>query len=166
MPGPAIRTDIVDVYVFRRRAQEPVGTSGVEFLQLRRVEEPAAGTWQPVMGHIEAGETPTQAAVREAGEETGLRPGAPGWVGLWVLQGVRPYYLASANAVMMAVCFALEVDEEFEPHAGREHNDHRWVWSSETERAFMWLSQRAACEEIVSEFVPAGSAVRDLLRVG
>ncbi|MCE7972900.1 MAG: NUDIX domain-containing protein [Leptolyngbya sp. PLA1] len=166
MPGPAIRTDVVDVYVFRRRAQGPGVAGGVEFLQLRRVEEPAAGTWQPVMGHIEADEAPTRAAVRELGEEIGLRPGMPGWLGLWALQEVRPYYLASANALMMSVCFALEVDEEFEPHAGPEHNDHRWVWSSEAERAFLWLSQRAACEEILREIVPPDSAVRDLLRVG
>jgi len=165
MPGPEIRTDVVDVYVFRRRDQGPGGASGVEFLQLRRAVQPAAGTWQPVMGHIEAGEAPAQAAVREVGEEVGLKPGMPGWLGLWVLQGVRPYYLASADAVVMSVCFALEVNEEFEPRAGAEHSDHRWVWSSEAERAFLWLSQRAACGEIVREIVPPASAVRDLLRV-
>jgi hypothetical protein len=31
MPGPAIRTDIVEVYVFRRPAAR-VGAQGVEFL--------------------------------------------------------------------------------------------------------------------------------------
>lgn len=165
MPGPAIRTDVVDVYVFRRRAQGPGGAADVEFLQLRRVNPPAPGTWQPVMGHIEAQETPGQAAIRELSEEIGLRRGMPGWLGLWVLQEVRPYYFASSNVVMMSVCFAAEVGEEFEPTQGAEHGDYRWVWSSEADRAFLWLSQRGACGEILREIVSPASAVRELLRV-
>ena len=47
MPGPQLRSDIVDVYVFRRVAA-PRGAA--EFLQLRRVSGiRMGGSWQPVM---------------------------------------------------------------------------------------------------------------------
>ena len=54
MPGPQMRTDIVDVYVFRRPSLD--AGAAAEFLQLRRISGAMAGSWQPVMGHVEAGE--------------------------------------------------------------------------------------------------------------
>lgn len=82
-PGPRIRTDIVDVYVFTRvaphanppkptfapRGRNPgssASTGGMEsessgsekpdlyFLQLLRTKPPLHNTWHPVMGHIDA----------------------------------------------------------------------------------------------------------------
>ena len=62
-----IRVAIVDVYVLRPAA------GGWEALCLRRApDERSAGTWETVHGHIEDGERPTDAAVRELREETGL----------------------------------------------------------------------------------------------
>ena len=43
---------------------------------MRRVKAPVAGSWQPVMGHVEAGETPPEAGMRECVEEIGVRPTA------------------------------------------------------------------------------------------
>ena len=65
--GPRIRSDIIEVMVFRT----PEG-SGPELLQIKRARDPLKDTWQPVMGHIEPGETAVQAALRELREETGL----------------------------------------------------------------------------------------------
>src|ERR1043165_3075717 len=86
--GPRLRTDIVDVYLARRVED------GFEFLQLRRREAPLAGTWQPVMGHIEERETALAAAVRELHEECALRRDDPRLLGLWALEQVHPYFLA------------------------------------------------------------------------
>ena len=69
MAGPSVRTDIVDVYVFRHGATG--GRGDVQFLQMRRCHGAMAGTWQPVMGHVEEGETATETAARELAEETG-----------------------------------------------------------------------------------------------
>lgn len=101
LPGPRIRSDIVDVYVFARvRAGEGppsplfagrgshAARSGammegelgaptrprVYFLQLLRSKEPLNNTWHPAMGHIDAGETAVACALREAHEELGLTP--------------------------------------------------------------------------------------------
>ncbi|MBA2553039.1 MAG: NUDIX domain-containing protein, partial [Geodermatophilaceae bacterium] len=41
-------------------------------LLIRRGQPPHAGSWSLPGGRIEAGETPRQAVVREAAEETGL----------------------------------------------------------------------------------------------
>jgi mutator protein MutT len=42
------------------------------YLILRRNEEPLAGEWDLPGGFVEMGESPTEAVVREVGEETGL----------------------------------------------------------------------------------------------
>ena len=99
-----LRTDLVDVYIFRRGV-EP------EFLQLERAKEPLTRTWQPVMGHALAGETALACAVREIQEETGLT--AHGVVGFWSLTQVSPYYLASVDAVVLSPRFAAEVPPEW-----------------------------------------------------
>ncbi len=99
MPGPTIRTDIVEIYVFRRLAPaaigagQPQGVLAIEFLQLRRAKGLMVGGWHPVMGHVEAGETAAQAAVRELAEETHYAPGH-GLVGLWQLELVNNFYIA------------------------------------------------------------------------
>lgn len=47
-----------------------IHTPAREILLLERVHPP--GFWQSVTGSLEAGESPSQAALREVGEETGL----------------------------------------------------------------------------------------------
>src|SRR4051812_5160568 len=99
---PAVRTDIVEVFVFRRLVGH-----GVEFLQLRRTPAPLAGSWQPVMGHVEPGETATAAALRELREETGYAPGS-GLLRFWQLELVNTFFLASLDAIMLSPGFAAE----------------------------------------------------------
>lgn len=150
-----VRTDLVDVYVFRRDA------GAVEFLQLRRVGEPLAGTWHPLMGHLEPGEAAPACARRELAEEVGLQAGDPSLLGLWALQGVHPYYLASRDAVMLTPRFAGEVRPDWSPNLNEEHDAHRWVREV---KLFMWPGQRAACTEILEVIVPGGAAP-DAMRV-
>ena len=172
MPGPLIRTDIVDVYVFRRCGDRKGGPGGVEFLQLRRSSKvkALAGTWQPVMGHVEAGETATHAALRELREETGFGPNADdpqrALLGFWQLESLNTFFLASIDAVMMSPCFAAEVGPLGEPVLDESHDAYRWVLRDHADRQFMWPGQRVAIEQIVRDILPEESPLRALLRVG
>ncbi len=169
MTGPPVRSDVVDVYVFRLRRDHagsgqcprPPGHVGVvEFLQMRRVDKPMAASWQPVMGHIQhqtaigEGETATEAALRELQEETGYRPGG-GLVAFWQLESVNTYFLASENCIMMSPCFAAQVTAEIDPVPDLAHDSFRWVRRDHVDRCFVWPGQRLAVGYIVRELLPA-----------
>src|SRR5262245_56503785 len=149
MPGPKIRTDIVEVYVFRRpRGGSPEHAArGVEFLQLHRSSGKISHTWQPVMGHVEEGETATQAALRALKEETGYAPGN-GLMAAWQIEAVNTYFLASIDAVMMSPGFAVEVSPGVEPRLDESHDGARWVLRDACDRLFFWPGQRRAVTEI------------------
>ena len=160
MTGPAIRTDIIDVYVFRRGHR----SRGVEFLQLRRSSGTLAKTWHPVMGHIEPGETATAAALRELAEETGYRP-EDGLLGFWQLERVNTYFLARLDAVMMSPCFAAEADPNITPNLDEAHDQVRWVGHDHVDRTFMWPGQRQATGEILREVISPDSIASAVLRI-
>ncbi|HEX9708613.1 MAG TPA: NUDIX domain-containing protein, partial [Candidatus Thermoplasmatota archaeon] len=105
MPGPSIRTDIVDVYVFRLPKRAVPATAAPraarpEFLQVHRATGALSGTWQPVMGHVRDGETAVEAALRELGEEAGYALGR-GLRALWQLESPNTYFLASHDCMML-----------------------------------------------------------------
>lgn len=138
-PGPRIRTDVVDVYVARR------GALGLEFLQLRRARDPLRGSWQPIMGHIEAGESAVQAAKRETKEEVGLERSAA--LGLWQLEQVHPFFLAGSDEIVMSPRFVTEVGLAWKPVLNQEHSEFRWVQEAKVGEMFVWPGQRAAIAE-------------------
>lgn len=157
--GPRVRTDVVDVYLFRRAAE---ARSGVEFLQLLRASEPLGRTWQPLMGHVESRETAPMTALRELREEVGLDPSSASWIGLWALEQVHPFYIAAIDSMVFSPRFACEVAPGWSPILNDEHSGHRWV---DDAASFMWPGQRRCLEEILSEIVPEWSLARDRLRV-
>jgi dATP pyrophosphohydrolase len=138
-----IRTDVVDVYIVRRSAD-----STIEFLQLRRVEEPLRGTWQPIMGHVHDAETSSAAAMREMLEEVGLR--REDTLVMWALEQVHPYYIARLDAVMLTPRFAALVPQGWTPRLNEEHDAFRWIPQSNVAESFVWPGQRACCTEIVA----------------
>lgn len=158
MAGPPIRSDIVEVYIFRRLAER----RSPEFLQMRRARGALSGTWQPVMGHIEEGESAPQTALRELAEETGFRPG-PGMLGFWQLELVNTYYLASHESVVLSPGFAVEVTAGIEPVLDADHDAHRWVPRDRVGRMFLWPGQRAAIDHIVHDILSAGSEMLPFL---
>ncbi len=153
-PGPKVRTDVVDVYVFVRTQ------SHVQFLQILRAREPMLGSWHPVMGHVEPGETAIQAAARECLEELGLDVRSA--VGFWALEETFPFYLPARDAVMMSPRFAVEVREGWQPVLNAEHSDARWVAGDEGD--WLWPGQAACVRAILRDLVPAG-ARREALAV-
>lgn len=164
---PRIRTDIVDVYVFRRFPDESISRSEpyIEILQLCRAAAPLAETWQPVMGHIEEGETAAACAMRELHEEVGLARGDAALVGLWALEQVHPFFMAELDAVIASPRFAAEVARTWEPCLNREHSAARWVPTHQAHRYFMWPGQLAALREITDSLLRPGSLAAEALRI-
>ena len=87
---------------------------------VRRAIEPGYGKWVFPGGAIEPGETPEQAAVREAREETGLEVRLDGLINIYSYSGRTPVIVVYA-ATMIGGC--LGCDDEgleakfFEPDA-------------------------------------------------
>lgn len=149
-----IEVGTVDVFVIHE------SPSGWRVLALQRALDtrcPAA--WEPVHGHIEAGEEPEDAAVREVREETGLEVDR-----LYVVR-VQPFYLRKRRAVEMAVVFAAFVTDSAVAIAV-EHQQHAWLSVDEALARFAFPGERASLREIV-ELLSAGDAgpVDDVTRV-
>ena len=89
------------------------------------------GTWLPVGGELEAGETPLEAARRELAEESGLGGRFAPLVG--AADGVPPGYLgyeehlAGKKGLHMNFVFVADVDESAEIVPNHEFGDWRWV---------------------------------------
>jgi 8-oxo-dGTP pyrophosphatase MutT (NUDIX family) len=168
--GPRVRTDVVDLYVATLRSGTASSRDGGDpewaFLQLLRAKPPLPDTWQPVMGHIEAGETAVDAVLREAREEIGLDLHNPQETdGLWALEQVYPFYIAAIDCVVMSPRFVAVVKGGWEPTLNREHSLWRWVPASSAWRQFMWPGQMAALREI-AELLNNHGPARDALRLG
>lgn len=162
MNGPTIRSDIIDVYIFRRPASAPGKDHSVEFLQLRRSRAPMLGDWHPVMGHIEAGESAVETMIRELGEETGLRVPSD-VVNAWALEQVHPFFMADRNEIHLSPRFTVEVASDWEPSLNTEHDAGRWINASSVATAFMWPGQLASIAEILAMLAQPLS--RDALRL-
>ncbi|MBL8745724.1 MAG: NUDIX domain-containing protein [Phycisphaerae bacterium] len=154
--GPRLRSDIVDVYIFRR------APNAIEFLQLLRAGEPLIHTWQPIMGHVEPGETASQTAVRELKEEVALAHDSPACLAFWSLEQVHPYYVAAIDCIVLSPRFAVEVAPGWEPRINAEHTAARWVSDS---GSFMWPGQKKSIEEINAEIVNPRSLSRTALLI-
>jgi dATP pyrophosphohydrolase len=173
--GPRIRSDIVDVYVARISEPERVSRSHdgdspdtripalVQLLQMKRTRDPLAQTWQPVMGHIEAGETAIDAALREVREEVGLEVRSADCLGVWALEQVYPFYIASIDCIVLSPRFVAVVTSTWQPKLNAEHSEYRWVAEHDARAMFMWPGQAAAIADlgpIVRGTSPAGAHSR------
>jgi 8-oxo-dGTP pyrophosphatase MutT (NUDIX family) len=142
---------VVDVYVI-----DPAW----RVLVLRRgLDTRCPGSWETVHGHIEPGERPEQAAVREVREETGLP------IERLYNVTVQPFYLHGMGAVQLAVVFAAFVPAA-PVHLGPEHGDFAWLTHGAARARFIWPRSRVALDEIRS-LISTGTAgpVEDVLRV-
>jgi type II secretory ATPase GspE/PulE/Tfp pilus assembly ATPase PilB-like protein/8-oxo-dGTP pyrophosphatase MutT (NUDIX family) len=145
----------IDVYVIRPLAE------GWRVLVLQRALDTRCPTaWETVHGHIEEGEEPEDAALREVREETGLETGR-----LYNVT-VQPFYLHRSHTVQLAVVFAAFVDEPAAFTLGGEHQRAEWLSVDEALDRFQWPREREALREI-AHLLRTGDAgpVEDVLRV-
>jgi 8-oxo-dGTP diphosphatase len=89
------------------------------------------GTWLPIGGELEVGETPLEAAKRELREETGLEGAFLPIVG--ALDGVPPGLIgyeehqAGTKGLHMNFVFACQVAQAAEVTPNDEFDGYRWV---------------------------------------
>ena len=111
-------------------------------------------------GHIEPGEEPEEAALRELREETGLNVER-----LYVVR-VQPFYLRRTRTLQLAVVFAAFIAEPGDVTIGAEHQRAEWLSVDDALTRFAFPGERASLREVV-ELLVAGDAgpVEDVMRV-
>jgi Tfp pilus assembly pilus retraction ATPase PilT/8-oxo-dGTP pyrophosphatase MutT (NUDIX family) len=150
-----IEIGTVDVFVIAPRED------GWRVLALRRATNTRCpGAWETVHGHIEAGEEPEDAAIREVREETGL--------GVDRLYNVRvqPFYLHKTHTLQLAIVFAAFVDEASAVRTGAEHQAAEWLSVDEALVRFNFPAERESLRTAV-ELLATGDAgpVDDVMRI-
>lgn len=110
-----------------------VTAAGVEHVLLvRRAHAPYAGYWAFPGGHVDPGEDPVDAAVRELDEETGLclAPGVLTLVGVYDAPGRDPrgHYASTAYAVRLHPAWLPAVQ------AADDAEDAQWIPVGELSR--------------------------------
>jgi type II secretory ATPase GspE/PulE/Tfp pilus assembly ATPase PilB-like protein/8-oxo-dGTP pyrophosphatase MutT (NUDIX family) len=145
----------IDVYVIR-----PL-RNGWRVLVLQRALDTRCPTaWETVHGHIEEGEEPEDAALREVREEAGLEASR-----LYNVT-VQPFYLHRTHTVELAVVFAAFVDPAATVVLGEEHARSEWLTPERALERFAWPRERDALRDIL-HLLRGGDAgpVEDVLRV-
>src|SRR5256884_3699381 len=108
----SLQVSFIDAYVLRP------GPSGLEVLVLRRAPGGRSpGSWETVHGHIEPGETPVEAALRELREETGLEPAR-----LYNLSRAEAFYRHRTDEIALIPVFAGVVDAGAAARPSAEHD--------------------------------------------
>jgi 8-oxo-dGTP pyrophosphatase MutT (NUDIX family) len=151
----SINVGTIDVYCL-----DPSGSEW-HVLTLQRAHDTRCPTaWETVHGHIETGESPEEAAVREVREETGLS------VQRLYNVTVQPFYLHKLATVELAVVFAAFVDRAQPITLGAEHMRHEWLTPDVALDRFVWPRERAALRDTL-HLLRSGDAgpVEDVLRV-
>src|SRR5437868_13237407 len=154
MSGIAVR--YIDVYVLRRVSD------AWEVLALRRAPGTrCTGAWEAVHGHLEDGERPVAAALRELREETGFEAER-----LYNLSRVETFYRHATDEVALIPVFVALVVAGRDPLLGAEHDAFDWRSLPAAGAALAWPRSARALEDIARIFagVDAG-ALEDVLRV-
>jgi dATP pyrophosphohydrolase len=155
-----VRTMIVDVYVLRMGAGPELPAPDVLVLH-RSAGERCAGTWETVHGHIDEGEAPAAAALRELREETGLVPDR-----LYNVSRVETFYLHARDVLALIPVFCALVPPGAQVTLSGEHDRGEWVGAEEAARRFAWPRERRALADALQLFgTGTAGGVEDVLRV-
>jgi dATP pyrophosphohydrolase len=145
----------VDVLVLRRAGM------ALECLLLRRATGGRSpGSWEMVHGHVDPGELPRDAALRELREETGFTP-----LSMYSLSRVESFYLHKNDAVTLVAMFAAFVDRTA-VQLSDEHDDCVWLTLDEARRRFAW-PREVRCLDDTLHLIGSGDAgaLEDVLRI-
>jgi len=135
---------------------------GWEVLCLRRSSgERSAGTWETVHGHIQEGEGPVEAAVRELAEETGLGPDR-----LYNVSRVESFYLHRQDVLALIPVFCALVPAGAEARLSPEHDALEWIPTARAAERFAWPREGRALADTLA-LLGRGDAggLEDVLRV-
>jgi dATP pyrophosphohydrolase len=142
MHGIPTRCSLVSVITIRGLG-EHAGT-----LLLRRAQTPLHGLWTYAAGHLEAGETAWQAALRELAEETGLRP-----TGLYSADQCETYYDVREECIAVVPAFVAYVASDATVRLGAEHDAHAWLPFPDAIARLPFGGQRTLYAHVHREFV-------------
>jgi 8-oxo-dGTP pyrophosphatase MutT (NUDIX family) len=156
LPGMAhIEVGTVDVLVIR-----PL-PDGWRILALQRgLGTRCPGSWEIVHGHIEPGEQPEDAAVREVKEEAGLA------VERLYNVRVQPFYLHKTHTLQLAIVFAAFVGEPGDVTTANEHQHAEWLSVPEALQRFSFPAERESLR-VAFDLLSTGHAgpVDDVMRI-
>lgn len=119
------------------------------------------GAWEAVHGHVEAGETPVAAAVRELGEETGFTAER-----LYNLSRMEAFYLHRTDQVALIPVFAAVIDPAALVVLSGEHDGWRWLPLAKAGQELAWPRERRSLEDVAILLGSGGAGpLEDVLRV-
>jgi dATP pyrophosphohydrolase len=123
-----LRVGYIDLLVLRGAGEQ------LEVLCLRRGPGGRSpGSWEAVHGHIDPGEKPVAAVLRELQEETGLKPER-----LYSLSRAEAFYRHSENEVVLIPVFAAFVARNAKVKLSAEHDEHDWLRSQAARVRMSW----------------------------
>jgi len=156
LPGMAqIEVGTVDVLVIR-----PL-PDGWRVLALQRGKDTRCpGSWETVHGHIDPGEEPEDAAIREVREEAGLT------VERLYNVRVQPFYIHKNHTLQLAVVFAAFVSADTDVTIGVEHQRAEWLSVPEALLRFSFPAEKESLR-VAHELLSTGDAgpVDDVMRI-
>lgn len=138
----AIRCTMVSVVVLRTL------DAGPQMLLVRRHSRYMDGTCTYIAGHLEAGESGWQAALRELAEETGLSPHA-----LYATSFCEQFYDAGNDCIQLVPAFVAFVAADAVVRLNREHTASQWLFLGDAGERLPFGSQRDLLAHVRREFI-------------
>jgi 8-oxo-dGTP pyrophosphatase MutT (NUDIX family) len=134
------RVAYVDVLVLRGAGPT------LDVLCLRRASHGRSpGSWEAVHGHIDPGETPVAAALREVREEAGARPAR-----LYNLSRIETFYRHTTDEVVLIPVFAAFLRWEAEVALSPEHDQFEWLPPHEARARMSWPRVRRELDDVMA----------------